>query len=152
MDEITLTPSTPRRIMAVGSLGMVGVLCLGMSTRASDSDLARVALAVIGAAALLGSWHFWNASATSLVLRDGALRTSDGEVITTVDNIASIDRGTFAFKPSSGFLIRTHTPAARRWVPGLWWRMGRRIGIGGVFPASPAKLMAETLALGLPKG
>ena len=29
--------------------------------------------------------------------------------------------------------------------PGLWWRIGRRIGVGGVTPASQSKVMADLI-------
>jgi len=35
----------------------------------------------------------------------------------------------------------------RAWSPGMWWRMGRRVGIGGTVAAGPAKFMAEQIAL-----
>ena len=42
--------------------------------------------------------------------------------------------------------LKTKTPAARRWEPGLWWRIGRRIGVGGVTPASQSKVMADLIS------
>jgi hypothetical protein len=44
-------------------------------------------------------------------------------------------------------LIRTNVPASRSWHPGLWWRLGQRIGIGGVTPGSQSKSMAEILSI-----
>ena len=60
-----------------------------------------------------------------------------------------MDRGTFAFKPSNGFLLRTATKQPRLWKPGLYWRMGRRIGVGGITRAAEAKLMADVIAVRL---
>lgn len=75
------------------------------------------------------------------------LRDSSGECIVMVADIDTLDRGFFAFKPSNGFLIRSRTPGSRVWRPGMWWRFGRRIGIGGVMPAPQTKMMSETLAM-----
>jgi len=63
-----------------------------------------------------------------------------------VADIERVDRGVFAFKPSNGFLVRTREPSARAWRPGLWWRFGRRIGVGGVTSANQTKAMSEILA------
>jgi hypothetical protein len=32
------------------------------------------------------------------------------------------------------------------WVPGLWWRIGKRVGVGGVTPSQPARYMAEVMS------
>jgi hypothetical protein len=60
-----------------------------------------------------------------------------------------VERGAFAFKPSNGFLVRLDKPLGRGWAPGLWWRLGRLLGVGGVTSASQSKAMAEILSLEL---
>ncbi|NBB81601.1 MAG: hypothetical protein GVY36_19530, partial [Verrucomicrobia bacterium] len=74
------------------------------------------------------------------------LRSTDGTVIARVEEIEHLDRGFFAFKPSNGFLMRLSTKKKARWEPGLWWCLGRRVGIGGVTPGSQSKAMAEIIA------
>ena len=89
--------------------------------------------------------RLWIATLDRLELTKEVLRTSAGDVIAVVEEIEALDRGVFAFKPSNGFLIRTKKPDARSWAPGLWWRIGRRIGVGGVTAASQTKFMSEVL-------
>jgi hypothetical protein len=43
-------------------------------------------------------------------------------------------------------MLRLSDKAPRAWYPGLWWRMGRRVGIGGVTSAAQTKAMAEIIA------
>jgi hypothetical protein len=43
-------------------------------------------------------------------------------------------------------MIRLKTPASRVWAPGLWWRFGKRVGVGGVTPAGQGKAMADVIA------
>ena len=43
-------------------------------------------------------------------------------------------------------MLKTRTPGPRVWRPGIWWRIGRRVGIGGVMPGHQTKAMAEILA------
>ena len=61
------------------------------------------------------------------------------------DDIARVERGAFALRPSNGFLLHLHAPGPRAWAPGLWWRLGRRLGVGGVTAAGQSKGMAEIL-------
>lgn len=75
------------------------------------------------------------------------VRDSSGAVLARIADIRSVERGTFAFKPSNGFTLVLHTKQPRAWAPGLWWRFGRRVGVGGVTAAGPSKLMAEQLAV-----
>ena len=79
---------------------------------------------------------------TSIRLRDTA-----GRELARIDEIQGIDRGAFAFKPSNGFLLRLKTSRGRAWAPGLWWRIGPYVGVGGITPRNEAKAMAETIAL-----
>lgn len=76
------------------------------------------------------------------------LRDGDGTVIARVADIEALDRGVFAFKPSNGFLLRTAagTQDGNVWRPGLWWRIGRRVGIGGMTPGSQTKFMSEIIS------
>jgi hypothetical protein len=69
-------------------------------------------------------------------------------VIAALGDIQSMDRGFFAFKPSNGFLLKLRRGAGgpRVWRPGLWWRMGGRIGIGGMTPGNQTKFMSDVLA------
>ena len=85
-------------------------------------------------------------TASAVELTDNELRDADGTLIAAIADIESIDRGFFAFKPSNGFLIKTKTSNLRVWRPGLWWRVGRRIGIGGMTPGHQTKFMSEILA------
>ena len=67
-----------------------------------------------------------------------------GPSLHNLKNIARVERGLFAFKPSNGFLILLNNPMSRAWHPGLWWRFGRRIGIGGVTPQAEGKVHGRT--------
>jgi hypothetical protein len=89
----------------------------------------------------------YRATRLSVILRRDGLFDSDGTCLAAMDTILTVDRGTFAFKPSNGFLLRTSTGASRLWQPGLYWRLGRRIGVGGITRAAEAKQMADVLSV-----
>ena len=147
-DEIvaTIKASEARRYMGVGMLSAIGglVMYVALSTPPSLGWLAF--LLVVGLAALWLAARMWHGTQFQIELTESELRCTDGNVIARVDDIQTIDRGFFAFKPSNGFLIKTKTPASRIWQPGLWWRFGRQIGVGGVTPGSQSRALSEILA------
>jgi hypothetical protein len=56
-----------------------------------------------------------------------------------------VDGGVFAFKPAAGFLIHLKAPSTRVYAPGLWWRAGRRIAVGGVTGRAEGKAVSELI-------
>ena len=143
---VTVEASGLRRVMGVAMLAVIGVLLLYVAASKPPSLAWLAFLLGIGLGALWLSVRMWQATSHKIELTEQVLRCTDGTVIAQVCDIEAIDRGFFAFKPSNGFLIRTATPGARVWMQGLWWRAGRRIGIGGVTPGSQSKTMSEILA------
>ena len=87
------------------------------------------------------------ATQVTLELTDRELRDSTGTVLARIDEIRSVERGTFAFKPANGFSLVLHNKKPRAWLPGLWWRFGRRVGVGGVTNAGQSKFMAERISM-----
>lgn len=142
-----LRPATGRRVLAVAVLGMLGFLLLGVAVQPGIHLPARPVIAAGGALALWAAWRMWVATSTALELRSDGLYDGQGALIAGLDAIANVDRGTFAFKPAGGFLIRLHEKAAPAWAPGLWWRRGRSIGVGGVTHPALARAMADEIAL-----
>ncbi|WP_264212877.1 hypothetical protein [Leisingera thetidis] len=135
-----------RRVVGTAMLGLTGCLLVYVAVAAPPSPAWLVFLLAVGAAALWLAVRMWQATVHRIELTAEELRCSDGQVIARVADIEAIDRGFFAFKPSNGFLVRTRTQGSKVWMPGLWWRAGRRIGIGGVTPGSQGKAMSEILA------
>ncbi|MFC3616040.1 hypothetical protein ACFORG_20000 [Lutimaribacter marinistellae] len=142
----TVEASAPRRWLGVGMLVLMGALLIYVAFATPPALAFQVFLLIVGGLSLWLAQRMMQATAHRIELTETELRSSTGEVIAKVEDVEAMDRGVFAFKPSNGFLIRTRTPAANAWHPGLWWRMGRRIGIGGVTPGGQAKFMSEALA------
>ena len=137
--------SPPRRWMGVGMLAAIGVLVIYVALVAPPVPVWQAFLIVTGGLALWMADRMRRATGYAIELTRTELRDSSGELIARVSDIEKVESGFFAFKPSHGFLVRTRTPATRIWRPGLWWRFGRRIGVGGVTPRSQTKFMAEML-------
>lgn len=142
----TVNAGAGRRFLGMGSLGLMGLLMVYIAISQSPALEWRLFLFVLGIASLWMADKMRRATGTRIELTETELRDSDGTIIALIADIDGMDRGFFAFKPSNGFLLRTTSKAGNEWRPGLWWRMGRRIGIGGMTPANQTKFMSEIIA------
>lgn len=149
----TLTPTGLKRSMSFLVLLALGLLLVFLAFIAPPKSLIwQGFLLGLGVGILILAENLRRATRLSLVLWPDRLEDSTGRQICQISDIVSIDRGVFAFKPSNGFLLRTKGRLPGHWAPGLWWQLGRRIGVGGVTPAGQAKFMAEMIALTLSDG
>lgn len=142
----TVQASAGRRGLGMGCLVLLGGLLIYMAFARPPAFHWQIFLIGVGAGALWCADAMRRATASMVELTPEVLRDGDGTVIARVDQIEGIDRGFFAFKPSNGFLLKLKTSEGRVWRPGLWWRLGRRVGIGGMTPGSQTKFMSEILA------
>lgn len=147
-----VTASPPRRVIGAGSMALLGVLLLYVALATPPASLLWLMFLLgLGGFAIWFSTRLWAATAHALVLTPEALCDSDGTLIARLDDIEKVDRSMFAMKPSNGFLVILKTRQARAWRPGLWWRMGRRVAVGGVTAASQTKPFADVLMATLDK-
>ncbi len=145
---ITLSASAPRRFFALMVLAALGMLLAWLGIGAPGMALwIRLLLLVAAGVVLWLGLGLYEATGRRLELTRESLRESGGRVLARIGEIEAVSRGTFALKPSHGFSLILKRPAPRAWAPGLWWRFGRRIGIGGVTSAGQAKAMAEILTV-----
>lgn len=147
-DEVTLMvlgASAPRLWLGVVcTAGLAGVL-LWVVVAGQPSLGYQIAFI---AGALVALWladRLRRAGRDRIVLTNKVLKTESGRVLTEVDNVRSVERGPFSFKPPNGFLVKLKEPVGQGWVPGLWWQRGRVIGVGGVVSAGQSRAMAEAL-------
>ena len=144
---ITVQASAPRRLFGVTLNIILGLLLIYIAVMKPPANVAwQVFLILTGGAILWLGQKMWYATAQVIELTETELRDTTGVVIAHVDQIVSIDRGMLAFKPSNGFIFKVKNPQPRAWSPGLWWRIGRRVGVGGVTPGSSTKMMADMIA------
>lgn len=142
--EVRIAPA--RRWLGVGMIGLMAVIVLYVAFATPPDFGWQVFLIVVGGASIWLAERMRRATELSLQLTREVLRDSSGTVLARVDEIDTIDRGMFAFKPSNGALLTLRRPAVAVWRPGLWWRVGRRLGLGGVTVASETKAMLEILS------
>lgn len=141
-----ISASKLRRGLAYGVLIVFGgaLLLTGFTRPLAFPWL--VMLVIMGGGALWLAERLRRTSHISILLTDQDVRDSTGRVLTRIDNIIGVDRAAFSFRPSNGFTLMLKSRQPRGWAPGIWWSMGRRVGIGGITPAGEAKFMAEQIA------
>ncbi|WP_417523741.1 hypothetical protein [Marinovum sp.] len=148
--KVELAASPVRRMFGISTMASLGLLVLYLALSQSfDTLLWKLLLLVLAAAALYAAYRMQQATLLRLELREDGLWDSDGHLVAAYDDIKSVERGMLAMKPSNGFMITTKTRHPRRWRPGLYWVMGRRIGVGGVTAAADAKFMADMMNMQL---
>lgn len=143
----TVMPSATRRIAGLLMLAILGGLLVYIAIVTPPVALFWQAFLLgFGALVLWLAENMRRATRVGVVLTMEELRTTDGQLLVSVADMTGVVRGSFSLKPSNGFSVLTKTRQTRAWAPGLWWRFGKRVGIGGVTAASQAKFMSEVLA------
>lgn len=145
-----LAPSPGRRVFALATLALLGALLIYLALAAPPAPGWQVALVAFGALSLASADAMRRATQTELLLYEDRIEEATGRLVVRLDDIRRVERGLFAFKPSNGFVLILHGKTERAWALGLWWRIGRRVGIGGITPSAPAKFMAEQIAARIP--
>lgn len=142
----SLRASPPRRYLAVAITVTLGLLLIALGFSGGRGVLAQLVLIALGALALWQAARIWYASEGALYLTEAGLFDQDGTCLAAMDDVVSVSRGTFAIKPSGGFTLLLTQKRPRASAPGLWWRLGRRLGVGGVTGQGAARFMAEAIA------
>jgi len=138
--------SQGRRYFACGVVYSLGGLLIYTALVQPPQLTWLVFLLGFGAAMLWLGERMRRATRLGIVLTETALRDTDGTVLARIEDIVLVDRGALAMKPANGFTLVLRQGQPPGWSPGMWWRIGKRVGVGGVTAAGPAKFMAEQIA------
>lgn len=143
----TITTSFMRRMFGLVTLLLLGGVLIYVALAQPPAETHwQLFLLGFGGVVLWQAERFRRSTRESLILTEEGLVTGSGLVLAPMDQITGVDRGVFAMKPSNGFVLRLKTGQKSGWAPGLWWRLGRRVGVGGVTVAAQTKFMSEMLA------
>jgi hypothetical protein len=142
-----LDASQPRRIIGVVVQAALGVVIISLAVSFPREQMSlRLTMLILGGLVFGGAYLTWRATVVGLVLTASGLWDDKGRLLAEFDNMREVSRGAFALKPSHGFSLVLYKGMEFAWVPGLWWRIGKRVGIGGVTPSQPARYMAEIIS------
>lgn len=142
---LSVRASTVRRSIAAVILAGIGLMVLQYGLSGSGGGLGSVLALAIGAFGIWFSFSTWNGTDRTIELTSKGIRETGGPLLVRLEDIQAVDRSAFAFKPSGGFVLKLKSSHRRGWVPGLWWRLGRRFGVGGILPSVQTKLMADLI-------
>jgi hypothetical protein len=142
-----LKASLVRRGLALFVMMLLGFLLLYLAITTDAGFFQKVFLVFLAAVVLWMARAMQLGTAGYIELRVTGLFFENGRILALIDDIVHVERGAFAFKPSNGFVVSLKQKTSRAWIPGLYWKFGSRIGIGGVTAPSDAKFMADALAV-----
>lgn len=138
--------SAPRRWMAISMQAGLGLMLVYFALTVPGAFAWQAFLLLFGIAWFWLATSMYAATQLRLELTETGVRDSSGEELVALDEVESVSRGMFAFKPSNGFsLVLKQRKGPARWRPGLWWRLGSRVGIGGVTAGSQTKPAAQII-------
>ena len=69
----------------------------------------------------------------------------DDTLICSIADIERVEVSPYTFQSANGFIIHLKTKSSFKFVPGLFWQVGRRISIGGMISKSESKYLSNTL-------
>lgn len=142
----SLTASAPRRWTGTITLALLGFLLVYLAFSV-PFGVSQIFLFLGGIGVLVAASRLHTATQQVIELTKSELRVQNGPVLAKVSNIAKVERGAFAFKPSNGFLVSLKVAGQRRWALGMYWSFSKRVGVGGVTGAPQTKVMSEALAV-----
>ena len=137
------------RWLVVGAVVVMLAISLSVGVRSVANPVVALVNLIAGLAIAWFGWSMATAKASKIIFDGERLTDNAGVELCALDEIKNVERGFAMFKPSAGFAILLHEEKPRAWSPGLWWRYGRRIGVGGATPGRAARNMADAITMAL---
>ena len=133
-----------RRAVALATLVPIAVLLIRQAV-----GLPVVGQALCLALAVTFAWAattLWRARANALVWDGEGLRDRFDTLRIPRATIVAVDTGAISLRPSQGFTLHLDRPVPRGWSPGLWWSLGRTVGVGGLTDRRETRALAQRIA------
>lgn len=142
----TVSRPEPLRWFILIAIAALVVVTASLAKKAStDSPLTSLLTICFCLAMIWFGWSLYQARASVVTFDGERLYDDAGVEICAFDEIATVERGMALFKPSSGFVLTLREEKPRAWSPGLWWRIGKRVGVGGATPGRAGRDMADAI-------
>lgn len=140
-----LAPSTLRRGVALVCLFGLGATLIYLGVVVGTTGVWTGLVIVMGALILWAAELMRRGTRDAILLTKDGLVTQKGLMLAPAGSITKVERALFAIKPTNGFLVHLAAPLPWLWVPGLYWRLWRFVGIGGITSAPQGRFMAEAM-------
>ena len=69
----------------------------------------------------------------------------DNSIVCRIEDIETIDTSPYTFRSANGFIVFLRERSTFKIVPGLYWRLGNRISIGGLVSKAESKFLSTTM-------
>ena len=136
----SLRASPAKRVVGAIIMVTLALLLIWLGLTTASDFFGKVIFFGIGGGSLYLAQRFWVATQDAVDLTEDGLRLRSGRMLAPFDDIVSVDRGAFAFKPSNGFMLKLVRAPGRGRAPGLGWSIGKLVAVGGGTPAPPGGL------------
>ncbi|MEM7267843.1 MAG: hypothetical protein AAF401_01175 [Pseudomonadota bacterium] len=144
--EIELKRPWIMRWLTIGAaIGIVVITAAFASDQIATAPIIALLACIFGGIVGFFAYAMLRTPANSIIFDGEVVRDDAGRILCRLEEIKEIDRGLALFKPSGGFLLILKQEADAAWSPGLWWRYGRRVGVGGATPSKVARAMADAI-------
>ncbi len=140
-------PEALRWIMLAAIVALFAMTLMAAIDLMARSTFPAVILALFAAAIGWFGQALFFTKARAVIFEEGRLYDDSGIEICHVDDVSELEKGLHLFKPSSGFVLKLKSKQTLAWSPGLWWRIGHRVGVGGATPGRRAKAMADAIMM-----
>ena len=144
--EAEMKVSPFRRWFSSWLVSLTAALLLNMAMTTPPASVLGQGL-VWGMATLLliAALKLWRDTGVSVRLVGTQLEDSHGALIVQIEDVETLTRKHFSFRPSNGFMLSLKREYDPRWCMGLYWRAGKRAAFGGAVSGAEAKKLAEAI-------
>ena len=98
--------SPVRRLLAVAMQAVLGLILIYVAFDSPPAFGWQAFLLLLGVGSLWVARRTFYATQTTIELSDEGLMDTSGELIVSLDEIARVERGMLALKPTNGFMIK----------------------------------------------
>ena len=136
------------RIKILGSVIFGLLLFLSYTVSNIEEEITFLDFLLIPTIVFLGLWFIRflkRYSKIGFLINQSGLFNIDGSVICEIDDIERIDVSPYTFKSANGFIVILKTKSSFKSIPGLYWRLGKRLSIGGLVSKNESKFLSQTL-------
>ena len=137
------------RIKILGSVifGLLLFLCYTISK--IEEEVTSLEFLLIPTIVFLAIWFrsfLQRYSKVGFLINQSGLFNLDGSIVCEIGDIERIDVSPYTFKSANGFIVILKTKSSFKSIPGLYWRLGKRLSIGGLVSKNESKFLSHTLS------